>query len=111
MLGLKLTKAECRALLADILSENLIISKLLNMSNNWHEGETFADYGLAPDADISGFRSKTFNSHSTSYQNVVNEMEGNTMLSIGIGLGNAIVGGVGYYTLGLHGLIHGISEK
>lgn len=104
--GQSLSASECAALAQDIANEQATIASLQNMIANFQPGQNFGSYGLGPQASVTGFRSSSFSSHSQTFQNSVNQMEGNIGFNLGIGLGNAIVGGIGYYTLGLFGFLH-----
>jgi RHS repeat-associated protein len=101
-----LSKAECELLLQDINYENGVLQKLEKMRMNWTPGQGWADYGLRPDASVTGYRSDSFSSHSQTYQDVVNDMESDILLTITMIFANFMIGGVNIYSLGLHGLIH-----
>jgi hypothetical protein len=106
-----LSKEECKQLQFDIGLQKLALERIDNMMVHWKPGETVRDYGLSVQADPYGYRSENFASHSQTYQNAVNEMESNWGLNTGMQLNNIILGGVGYYSLGLHGLIHGTTAE
>ncbi|MBL8521047.1 MAG: choice-of-anchor D domain-containing protein [Betaproteobacteria bacterium] len=101
------SESQCEELDKDIAAEKDVIARIENLMENWQPGQGFADYGLRADASWTGFRSDTFVGRSPTYQNIVNALEANWGLAFGQMLGNIVVGGVGYYTFGLHGLIHG----
>lgn len=101
-----LSTDECVQILEEIATQVEVIDELDTMVANYQDGQTFADYGLAPQADVTGYRSDSFSQESQTFQNVVNEMESNWGFTAGIMASRGVIGLAGYYTLGLHGWIH-----
>lgn len=100
---------DCEQLRADIQRFENTRRKLLNMFANWQPGETYSDYGLRPVAGATGYRSDNFSRLSSCAQEEVNAIEANNALTTMNLLQLVIIGGVGYYTFGGHGVIHGTS--
>ncbi len=101
-----MSKTQCKQLKAEIEESQRVGEKLKDMFTKWKPGETWKDYGLEPEANVGGYRAPNFSARSPAYQSVVNDLEGDVGLGIGFGAMQAIIGGAGYYTFGLHGLIH-----
>jgi hypothetical protein len=83
--------------------------KLDDMYRNWKPGEKWKDYGLGAVANATGGRSPSFKHLSPYTQAAINEMESNWPVNGMQAAQLTLIGGVGFYTLGLHGLFHGTS--
>lgn len=101
----------CDNLLRDIGRFAGVGEKLNDMFLNWRSGQTWRDYGLAPAANAAGFRSPNFRKLSPYTQDAINQIEGNGPINYMQAAQLVVIGGGGYYTLGLHGLVHGTSAR
>ena len=110
-LGLKFSRAECDNLKSLIEREGRAIAAIDDAIAGWKPGQSIRNYGLMVEAEASGYRSPEFVTQSRTYQNAVNQLEGNQALRIGGMFGNLVIGSVGYYTFGLHGWLHGTTAQ
>jgi hypothetical protein len=72
---------------------------------------SLADYGFVADATPYGYRGGMHGSSSPTYKGAVDAMEGNVWFNIGGIAGNALIGGVGFYSFGLHGFLHDTTAR
>ena len=109
--GLVMGSAECTQLNSDIEREKRIIDSIDRAIGEWHPDIKLSDYGLSVDATPGGYRGQMYKNSSASYRNAADKLESNWGFAIGGMLGNAIIGGVGFYSFGLHGLIHDTTAR
>jgi RHS repeat-associated protein len=98
--------AECAHLASDIEREKTAIKNIEQAIGEWQSGDTISKYGLRVDATPDGYRSAGFYESSVGYQDAVNALESDEWVNFYSQSRNVVLGMVGFYTLGLHGLIH-----
>ena len=75
-----------------------------DMFRNRKSGEKWNDYGLSPVANAAGGRAPSFKDLSPYTKSAIDEIEKNWAINGMQGSQLAMIGFVGYYTFGLHGL-------
>ena len=101
----------CDDLATDIGRFAIVGETLNNMYFNWKPGQTWRDYGLAAAVNAAGYRSPSFHKFSQYTQGVMNELESTWPINLMQAAQLAIIGWAGYYTPGLHGLLHGTTAE
>ena len=109
--GLVMGSAECTQLNSDIEREKRIINSIDRAIGEWYPDIKLSDYGLSIDATPGGYRGQMYKNSSASYRNAVDKLESDWGFAIGGMLGNVIIGGVGFYSFRLHGLIHDTTAR
>ena len=102
---------DCAKVKAELDGLKQTLTDETKMFNSWKPGQNFSTYGLSEEANAGGYRSSSLKNKTPEYQGVVNEMENNTILNWVQVVQLGLIGGAGYYTLGLHGALHGTSAN
>jgi RHS repeat-associated protein len=100
---------DCAQMQKDIQNFRAAREKLENMFMRYEPGQSFRDYGLGVAATTGGYRSPNFSTYDTCTQEAINNIEGDSAFTTAATLYQSMVGAVGYYTFGLHGLFNGTS--
>ncbi len=99
----------CAQMKKDLENFEQARKKLENMYNHYKPGESFSDYGLGVTATTGGYRAPDFKNYDVCTRAIINEIEHDIGFTTAASIYQVMVGGVGYYSLGIHGLVHGTS--
>ncbi len=108
LLGLK--NCNCDEIMRDLAAQREVVNTLYRYIGNWKPGERLGDYGLRPNADISGYRSPDFDTHPQAYRSAVNNIESDRSLNIVAGLINLVIEHI-RLSFGAHPYIHNTTIK
>lgn len=97
---------DCNQVNQEIIREQNTISDIQRAIGDWHPGISMQSYNLKADATPDGTRGVQYENSSQVYKDAVDTLEGDIWMNSYSRGRNVVLGGVGFYTLGLHGMIH-----